>query len=148
MSLYGALFGVEPTARIALQMLGISRDAVPRFRDAYFSWGDETSCDPVIVVLTRTGGGNRPWYESAESCRRQNGEAGDGPWNADLRALPGYREDRDVDFDATFAEFVFTVPEGHRPAVVSFLQAHGKPKTLREKFEGVIAELKTAPGQA
>ena len=34
-----------------------------------------------------------------------------GPWNADLRKLPGFIYDEDDDFDSTYATFYFAVPE-------------------------------------
>jgi hypothetical protein len=51
--------------------------------------------DPVIVVYTRNGGGNRDDY--AETTDR-------------LQAHPFYIEDYDDDFDRTYASYVFQFP--------------------------------------
>ena len=120
MSLYNTLFGVDQTAADVLGLLGIEAAAVPRFRDAYVDWSEGSSTDPVLVLLTRTGGGNRPTY------------AGE---NEALTRLPGYRSDRDDAFDSTFALFLFDVPEARRQDAICHLIRFGRPKTLREKFE-------------
>lgn len=127
MSLYNMLFGVEPTADIALKMLGVGPHDVPRFRDAYFKWADNTQTDPVIVIHTRTGGGNREAYRSE---------------NDRLTALVGYRYDRDDNFDSTYADFFFSVPEAEREGVITFLKTHGEPLTAQEKFKIAIEAMK------
>lgn len=112
MSLYHALFGRNPFAGLLLDALGTNEGAVPRYRDCFL---DENG---RIVIHTRTGGGNRDYYESEEACRDNYPEywEGDpetnptGPWNADLRRLPGFLYDRDDDGDATYANFIFEVP--------------------------------------
>lgn len=146
MSLYHMLFGTEPAAGIALKMLGLIFSDVPRFRDAYFTWADKTTMtDSVIVILTRTGGGNRDFYEN--KYRRQTHYPEDvvgsaGPWNEDLRKLPGYRHDRDHADDTTYANFYFDVPEAEKQAVIDYLKATGRPATLNEKFAAAIAALR------
>lgn len=148
MSLYNMLFGVEPTAVIALKMLGIGTANVPRFRDAFFTWADEEQTVPCIVIHTRTGGGNRGFYDSEERCRAEypedfHGDTDDpsGPWNADLRKLPGYQYDQDDSFDATYADFYFRVPEDELRAVIDHLKASGAPLTPHDKFERLMAAL-------
>lgn len=111
MSLYNMLFGTNRFAPLLLELLGTSADQVPRFRDCYLNDAGE------IVIHTRTGGGNRDYYESEESCRANYPEyfTGDeqpsGPWNDTLRALPGFLGDDDDDFDCTYADFRFAMPE-------------------------------------
>lgn len=136
MSLYNMLFKTEPTAAIALQMLDIAPAAVPRIRDAYFTWADDAETDPVIVIHTRTGGGNREHYDAP------NDENLDGPWNSDLRELDGYRSDRDCEHDSTYADFVFDVPATERDEVIRFLKEVGKPLTAAQKFEAAMDALK------
>lgn len=110
MSLYNMLFGVNPSAGLLLAMLGTDTNNVPRFRDCFLE-------DDRIVIHTRTGGGNRDYYESEECCRDNYPEYFDGsdepkgPWNNDLRSLPGFLYDRDDDFDCTYANFYFLSPE-------------------------------------
>lgn len=144
MSLYNMLFRTEPTAGIALKMLGIGPHNVPRFRDAFFTWADEAQTDPVIVIHTRTGGGNRACYESAKSYKDEMGEDGEGPFNADLRVLPGFRHDAGDDFDSTYADFYFDVPAAEKSAVVEFLTKQGKPDTPHDKFEKMLSSLKAS----
>lgn len=111
MSLYNMLFGVNSNAGMLLVVLGFkSTKEIPRFRDCYID-GDH------IVIHTRTGGGNRDYYESEESCRENcpeyfNGEdEPSGPWNEDLRKNPYFVRDQDDDFDATYADFYFRFPD-------------------------------------
>lgn len=116
MSLYNVLFGKNPLSTIVLEALGTSEDAVPRFRDAYYD-GEANR----LVIHTRTGGGNRDFYDSEDACRDSypeyfNGdEPPSGPWNSDLRSLPGFLYDRDDDFDCTYADWFYTVPAAFEP---------------------------------
>lgn len=126
MSLYNALFGVQSTADAALAMLGITREQPPRFRDAYFTMQEER---PVIVVHTRTGGGNRESYES------------ENDW---MSTLPGFLYDRDDDFDCTYADFFYKVPEAHRQAVADALAESGNPASPAEKWQALFAALQSA----
>ena len=104
MSLYNAIFGQNPFSSVLLQMLGTTRGAVPRYRDCYLLAGGKQ-----IVIHTRTGGGNRDSYERGGESQVEYNP--DGPFNDDLRALPGYTSDEDDDFDSTYADFYFDVPE-------------------------------------
>jgi hypothetical protein len=131
-----------------LAALKINEGDIPRFRDAYFTWSDETETTPIIVVHTRTGGGNRDYYESEERCRKcypeyfaPDTDAPTGPWNADLRALPGYLGDNDCSHDPTYADFRFRVPQESAPDVIKFLRERGKPETAEQKFNRVMEQL-------
>jgi hypothetical protein len=111
MSLFNMLFGQNPESSNLLALLGIDQERVPRFRDCY--WNGES-----IIIHTRTGGGTREYYESEEVCRDNYPQYFDdekekpcGPWNSDLRKLPGYTHDSDDDFDSTYADFHFTPPK-------------------------------------
>jgi hypothetical protein len=99
MSLYNALFGKNPLSGMLLAALGVTEADVPRFRDCYLSEEGD------IVIHTRTGGGNRDWYDGP------NDDNPGGPWNSTLRALPGFKYDADDTFDRTYANFHFAVPE-------------------------------------
>lgn len=68
----------------------------PRFREVTV-YPDE----PLVVIRTRTGGGNREEYASA---------------NADLCQLEGFTYDEDDDFDSTFAYWHYAIPERSRDA--------------------------------
>lgn len=110
MSLYDLLFGQNADAAHLLQTLGLSPAQIPRFRDVYWD-------GLFIVVHTRTGGGNREFYESEASCRNNYPDyfedptkAPKGPWNEDLRKIPGYVRDEDEEYDCTYANFYFRPP--------------------------------------
>jgi len=51
--------------------------------------------EPLVVIRTRTGGGNRMEYEEA---------------NEKLRKLEGYEKDEDDDFDSTYAYWFYRIP--------------------------------------
>ena len=90
MSLYNMLFGRNPSADILLAMLGITQADVPRFRDCFLD--DKNH----IVIHTRTGGGNRDDYETENDA---------------LTEVPGYISNSDDDFDCTYADFLYAIPE-------------------------------------
>ncbi len=130
MSLYNMLHGVNPLAGVLLKILGVSPDLVPRFRDCYFN-GEH------IVIYTRTGGGNRDWYDEP------NADNTDGPWNSDLRELSGYLRDEDDDYDSTYALFYYSVPEqfGY---LMDKLQSMAQKETQSERWEASLDRIKTA----
>jgi len=112
MSLYNALFGVNPFANALLSILDTDISQVPRFRDVYVE-------NDQIIIYTRTGGGNRDHYENCT----------DGPSNADLRKIPGYLWDADDDFDNTFAYFYYAIPESAQKGVARIVELTGdRPK--------------------
>ena len=111
MSLYNIVHGTNPIAPLLLHALG--NPNVPRFRDCYLD-------EDRIVIYTRTGGGNRDTYEIGGDYQEEYNP--DGPFNDDLRNLPGYQGDEDDDFDSTYASFYFAIPEDFRDMI----------KTLRE----------------
>ena len=107
--LYNVLFGQHGNTENLLAVLGVNPNDIPRFRSCYWNGSQ-------IVIHTRTGGGNRDYYENEESCRSNYPEyfEGDqqptGPWNDDLHLIPGYTHDEDDDFDSTYADFFYTPP--------------------------------------
>jgi len=123
MSLYNMLHGFDVSAHFVLLTLKITPEQIGRFRDAYVTYRDDTKTEPVMVVLTRTGGGNRPDYEDA---------------NAFLRTLEGYMDDQDDEFDSTFALFRYAVPASMRAEVMAVLGERGAPLTLREKTQQAV----------
>lgn len=140
MSLYNMLFGTNAAAQVLLAMLGTDANCAPRFRDCYLSEGR-------IAIHTRTGGGNRDMYESEESARANYPEyfTGNddpcGPWNEDLRKLPGFLHDEDDDFDSTYATFYFSVPEQFKHLLDKLPEGVDPAQRWQETFE----RLKTAP---
>ena len=134
MSLYNALFGQNPFSGVLLQMLGTTRDAVPRYRDCYLSEDGKQ-----IVIHTRTGGGNRDSYEK-DGCDQAEYNP-DGPFNDDLRALPGYIHDEDDDFDCTYADFYYDVPEAFAPQV-ALLKDLGAIQNPGERWQQLLDGLR------
>ena len=70
-------------------MLGKHPEKYPRFRDCFVR-------DNKIHIYTRTGGGNREYYEKENNI---------------IRDMDGFVNDFDDSFDSTFATWVFDVPE-------------------------------------
>jgi hypothetical protein len=101
MSLYNMLFGVNKAAPVLLKILGIDYSKVPRFRDCFLS-------DGMIVLHTRTGGGNREYYDEP------NSENTEGPWNTTMYENVNFIRDEDDDFDSTYANFYFNFPEEYK----------------------------------
>lgn len=135
--LYNMLFGQHSNSEQLLALLGITASDVPRYRSCY--WDGEH-----IVIHTRTGGGNRDYYESEQSCRESYPEyfTGDeppsGPWNEDLRAIPGFVRDQDDDFDCTYADFFYTPPA----EALATLKALPADMTPADQWKALFAAMK------
>ena len=95
------LFGVDINSKLFLDILKIDKESIPRFRNCFLS---ERDGELTIVIHTRTGGGNREYYDEP------NVENNEGPWNSDLRKNPNYLYDEDDAFDSTYADFYFSIP--------------------------------------
>lgn len=97
MILYNMMNGVNTMAVFfILPSLGKHPDEYPRFRDAFIGDPERTGTDGKIIIYTRTGGGNR------EHCADEN---------AAIRAMDGFLFDYDDDFDGTYANWVFDIPD-------------------------------------
>lgn len=95
MSLYNMLFGMNPQADLLLAVIGLKKNDVERFRDAFKSEdGSE------ITIRTRTGGGNRKNYP-----------------NLAMRKRPEWTGSVDEDYDSTYCDDTFAVPEQWREDV-------------------------------
>ena len=140
MSLYNMLFGENPFAELLLHVLGTTRDRVPRYRDCFLT--EEGN----IVIHTRTGGGNRDLYDSAENYKAEYPEASadelQGPFNEHLRALPGFQGDADDDFDSTYANFTYEVPAVARD-MVKTLQTLGAVSDPAARWQETLEKLRT-----
>lgn len=113
MSFYNMINGCNPIAPILIEAIGIARESIPRFRDAWLSKDFE-----CITLLTRTGGGNRPDYQKE---------------NAALCDNPLFISDDDDDFDNTFAKFHYHTPEGLKKELhewLAQLNSDDREKTL------------------
>jgi len=92
MSMYNMIFGSNPDTEDILKFLGKTQGDFGRFRSVYLE-------DGFIVVHTRNGGGNREDYEDVFD------EMSEHPW---------YSHDADDDFDCTYANIYFKVPDNHK----------------------------------
>jgi hypothetical protein len=102
MSNFNMVAGTNKLAGLVLHALSLEHTQVPRFRDAYLNLDEPDH--PKLVILTRTGGGNRPHYVEE---------------NKTLSGLAGFICDHDDPFDTTFAHWVFDIPEDVPPVVTS-----------------------------
>lgn len=123
MSMYNMLFGYDELAPTLMAALKIDPKDVGRYRDCYLN--EDGS---FIVVLTRTGGGNRAEYKEA---------------NRELAKHTLYADDEDDGFDSTYAYFYFNVPNdiaetceesvakgfGRKPAITRFRELTEKMAT-------------------
>ena len=105
MSMYNMLFGMNPDSDKLLSLLGKTKEDFGRFRNVYME-------DGMIVVHTRNGGGNRESYEDVFD------EMSEHPW---------YSHDEDDDFDCTYANIYFKLPEDEKLMVL-----------LRDLNEGAV----------
>lgn len=106
MSMYNIVVGHDPAAKVVvavLQEAGLDVNTIPRFRDAYvIPAGDRGHNSTKLVILTRTGGGNRTDYQDENDALTRHGL---------------YVSDHDDDFDPTYAHFLYDVPESRRDAI-------------------------------
>lgn len=125
MSLYNLVNGVNPATFYFLPMLGKHPDEYPRFRDCYIGNDDERpEINGKIVILTRTGGGNREDYEEE---------------NDEITNMPTYLFDFDDDFDSTFAHFVHDVPAEWQADFNAVLS--GDPTTISDAYLARLKEV-------
>lgn len=126
MSLYNALFGVNPLATLLLGMLNLDRGEVGRFRDCFLTKGDDGQ--PRIVIYTRNGGGNREEYQGVLDT---------------LSKHPCWVRDYDDDFDSTYASIEFRVPEELRSLAEGLLGLQGTPpESVSARFKELVDQIK------
>lgn len=141
MNLYNVVHGENKFANILLASLGFSsKTEIPKYRDCWYD-------GKFIVVYTRTGSGNRDYYDSEESCREHypadfmmpEKEPPKGPWNSELRNNSYYLEDEDDDFDSTYAKFYFTVPNSIKDLIPDI---EVQSLSTRQRWEDFMEKLK------
>jgi hypothetical protein len=99
MSMYNMMFGRNANTAQLLELLNKTEADFGRFRDVFVK-------DGYIVVHTRNGGGNREDYEDVFD------EMSDHPWHS---------HDEDCDFDCTYANIYFKIPEDVNQSFVALL---------------------------
>lgn len=121
MSLYNMFFGMNPDTDKLLSLLGKTRADFGRFRNVYMQ-------DGYIVVHTRNGGGNRDDYEDVFD------EMSEHPW---------YSHDEDDDFDYTYANIYFKLPEEEKLMILlKGLEAGKNPAEQWTELLALEKELK------
>lgn len=140
MSLYNLIFGQNPFSGLLLEVIGTTRDAVPRYRDCYLNEAGDR-----IIIHTRTGGGNRGHYDSLARHKNEctyDDCVHEGPFNEDLRVLPGFLYDADDDFDCTYADFHFEVPEPFREQVKLLREIGASEAPAGERWQAMLEGLR------
>lgn len=122
MSLYNMVFGMNPDADKLLALLDATQGDFGRFRNVYME-------DGYIVVHTRCGGNNREDYFP--------------DWVTDH---PWYSHDEDGDFDNTYADIYFKVPEGPEQTLVA-LHGLNKGSNPAEQWDELFASLEAIKKQ-
>lgn len=112
MSLYNLIAGSNPNTEQILSLLGKNTGDFGRFRDVYLDNG-------YIVVHTRCGGGNREDYEEVFS------EMEDHPW---------YSHNNDCDFDCTYADIYFKIPDDVEKTIAGLLCPGKNPAEMWENL--------------
>ena len=97
-------------------MLGKSQNDFGRYRNVFIE-------ENYIVVHTRNGGGNRQDYEYVFE------EMSKHPW---------YCYDKDADFDPTYADIYFYVPENVQQELIKL----NKGETPKEQWKNLLEKLK------
>lgn len=100
MSSFNMIAGTNRLAGMVLHALNLEHTQIPRFRDAYLDIDEPGR--PKLVIVTRTGGGNRASHIDD---------------NATLSGLYGFIATHDDDFDSTFAYWKFEVPNDVDPSI-------------------------------
>ena len=112
------LFGTNKLAPMLLATLNIDEDSIPRFRDCFID-------DGLIVIHTRTGGGNREYYESQ---------------NEELTEHPNYLHNSDDEFDCTYANFYYSFPDEYKDDLTKISQGNVDIKPS-EKWQALFNKL-------
>jgi hypothetical protein len=113
------IFGTDPNAGLFLGIIKVDPRIVPRFRDCFYN-------GEYIIVHTRTGGGNREEYKAE---------------NQKLRESPLFDHDEDDDYDSTFANFYYRVPEELQELFAEKREEIKSPMP-KEKWQAVLDKLK------
>ena len=118
--LYNMINGYNPACLWIMPMLGRKEDEWPRFRDCYVEKKDDGSY--LIVIYTRVGGNNR-------NC---------GYGEEELYKDPLFVETVDDDFDNTYAEYKFNIPEKWKEDFNKILD--GKIKETSKEYQQLLRE--------
>lgn len=99
----------NPDQDKCIRAVGLDPDKVPRLRGAGIQKMDEDFIfDYCIVIHTRTGAGNRKAYEANKENIDHVFEGNSNPY---MRTSPYYWMDKDDEFDHTYVDFFYRIPE-------------------------------------
>lgn len=116
MNLYNALKGHNPNTEQLFELLQLSPGDFGRYSNVYVK-------DGCIVVHTRCGGGNREDYEEVFEMSETH------PW---------YSHNEDCDYDSTYADIYFRIPNDETASVVGLLDPGEDPAVSWERFLGKL----------
>lgn len=108
MSLYNLIAGRNPSTAQFMQLLGKNTADFGRFRDVYID-------NDYIVVHTRCGGGNREDYIDMFE---------------EMEMHPWYSHDEDCDFDNTYANLYFRIPDDQSQTLIKLLDSGINPNDM------------------
>lgn len=125
--MYNMIFGVNPNSDVILACLGLRKQDVGRFRDAFVANGE-------IAVYTRNGGSNR-------ECCGDECDTGNKCYGCIITKVlpkhPHYLRDKDDDFDDTYATIYFSIPPEFRELLAKLDSGHFDPDA--RWYEGLEA---------
>ena len=138
MSFYNLLFGENPLSDYLLGILDLTKEKIPRYRDCFLTE------DNKICIYTRTGGGNRDYYDNLKRHKANcDYEKCDHimPFNDDLRQHKWFTCDRDDDFDCTYAYFYYDPPQDIKELFECFSDSEAKSNPGK-KWECLLEKIK------
>jgi len=123
MSLYNAIFGRNLHTELILSLLELRESDIERFRDCSIDFENNH-----IIILARTGGGNRENYP-----------------NEKLVSHPCYVSDHDDEFDSTYAIYYFNFPEDLTEDIIKLndIEQYGIPPSIIKLYNKVILRTPT-----
>ena len=138
MSMYNALFGVNPIAPLLKAVLGLEDQwRTGRFRDIHLN-EDGTG----IILYTRNGGWNRDHWDITYP-NEELGLSCPCPGcciTYHLPKHPNYVRDWDDDFDSTYAYVEFTVPDEWVSLMKELAKGENLP-SIGDKFADLVSAL-------
>jgi len=124
MSLYNQIFGTNPASDMLLAMLKFNNvNEIGRYRDVSLKRDLEAGLQ--VVIFTRMGGGNRENYEKEINF---------------LKSKKGYVRDYDDEYDSTYANFVFEIPDKFKDLCEKVAKDVGTKQPM-EKFKEMLTDM-------
>lgn len=123
MSLYNVVLGMSPLAGPVLSVLGLTPEALGRFRDVFVN---VENGEPVLGVYARIGGPNRGEHRAVFEA---------------LETHPLYLRDVDAAHDSTYATIWFKAPVELRDVLLGFV-AEYPYVSPEQRFQDMLDALK------